>query len=116
MQRLPGGRIPERRVRKSLTAWSVFLRPIRQYNGGRRGKIFKVHFRNLTAPLPHFAETFLDNGYMDMYQVMKALREVGFSGAIIPDHVPHTVGGSRVGNAYSIGYMRALVERAEEEG
>ena len=82
---------------------------------GRRGKIFKVHLRNLNAPLPHFAETFLDNGYMDMYQVMKALREVGFSGAIIPDHVPHTVGGGRVGNAFSIGYMRALLERAEEE-
>jgi mannonate dehydratase len=82
---------------------------------GRRGRIFKVHFRNVRAPLPHFTETFLDNGYMDMYQVMKALREVNFDGAIIPDHVPRTVGGRRVGDAYSIGYMRALLERAEQK-
>jgi len=47
--------------------------------------------------------------------VMKALREVNFDGAIICDHVPQTVGGGRVGNAYSVGYMRALLERAEAE-
>lgn len=82
---------------------------------GERGKIFKVHFRNVNAPLPHFVETFLDNGYMDMYQVMKALREVSFDGAAIADHVPGMVGGSRVQLAYSIGYMRALLERAEDE-
>jgi len=39
------------------------------------GKLFKVHFRNVHAPLPHFVETFVDNGYMDMYKVMKALRD-----------------------------------------
>jgi len=82
---------------------------------GQRGKIFKVHFRNVNAPLPQFTETFLDNGYMDMYQVMKALREVNFDVAIIPDHVPQTVAGRRMGDAFGIGYMRALLERAEQE-
>jgi len=82
---------------------------------GQQGKIFKVHFRNLNAPLPHFVETFMDDGYMDMYKVMKALREVNFDGAVIADHVPNIVGGRRVGLAYSIGYMRALLERANEE-
>ena len=33
---------------------------------GGRGKIFEVHFRNVSAPLPHFVETFPDDGYMDM--------------------------------------------------
>ncbi len=82
---------------------------------GQRDKIFKVHFRNVAAPLPHFVETFLDNGYMDMYQVMKALQEVHFDGAVIPDHVPALVAGPKAGLAYSIGYMRALLERAAEE-
>ena len=82
---------------------------------GKRGKIFKVHFRNVNAPLPHFVETFADDGYMDMYKVMKALREVNFDGAVIPDHVPQMVGGGRVGHAYTIGYRRALLERANEE-
>nr|MBC8231124.1 mannonate dehydratase [bacterium] len=57
------------------------------YFGGM-GKLFKVHFRNVNEPLPHFVETFLDNGYMDMYKVMKALREVNFKGVAIPDHIP----------------------------
>jgi mannonate dehydratase len=83
---------------------------------GQRGKIFKVHFRNVSTPLPHFVETFLDNGYMDMYQVMKALREVNFNGVVIADHIPELSGGSRVGTAYSIAYMRALLERANAEG
>jgi D-mannonate dehydratase len=48
---------------------------IRDFGG--RGKIFEVHFRNVTGPLPHFIETFPDDGYVDMYQVMKALRIAG---------------------------------------
>ena len=28
---------------------------------GERNKIFKVHFRNVDQPLPHFVETFVDN-------------------------------------------------------
>lgn len=82
---------------------------------GRRGKIFKVHFRNVSAPLPHFVETFVDDGYMDMYKVMRALHETDFRGAVIADHIPAMAGGLRAGTAYSIAYMRALIERAEAE-
>ncbi len=82
---------------------------------GKRGKLFKVHFRNVNEPLPHFVETFMDNGYMNMYQVMKALCEVRFDGVVIADHVPGMVGGGKVGTAYSIGYMKALLERAKAE-
>ncbi len=89
------------------------LQTIRYF--GSRGKIFKVHFRNIAAPLPHFVETFLNDGYMDMYAVMKALQEVHFDGAMIPDHVPGLVAGPKAGLAYSIGYMQALLERAQEE-
>ena len=81
---------------------------------GERNKIFKVHFRNVDKPLPHFVETFVDDGYFDMYQVAKVLQEVGFKGVMIPDHIPGMVGG-QTGTAYTIGYMNALVKRAEEE-
>jgi mannonate dehydratase len=84
------------------------------YFGGQ-GKLFKVHFRNVNAPLPHFVETFIDNGYMDMYNVMKALKEVNFDGVVIPDHIPGMVGERRVGTAYSIGMMKALLQRANAE-
>lgn len=82
---------------------------------GEQGKIFKVHFRNVDAPLPHFVETFVDNGYMDMYKVMKLLGEVNFNGVLIPDHIPAMANDHRVGTAYSIGYMNALLKRANEE-
>jgi mannonate dehydratase len=82
---------------------------------GERDRIFKVHFRNVDAPLPHFVETFVDNGYMDMYRVMKALREVGFKGVVIPDHIPQMGAHPQVGTAYTIAYMKALVQRANEE-
>ncbi|MBT4501577.1 MAG: D-mannonate dehydratase, partial [Gemmatimonadetes bacterium] len=75
---------------------------------GERQKIFKVHFRNVDKPLPHFVETFLEDGYMDMYQVMKALQEVGFKGVAIPDHIPSLVEDSRAGTAYIIGQMQVL--------
>ena len=50
-----------------------------------------------------------------MYEVMKALREVNFDGAIIPDHIPNMLGGKRAGMAYSIAYMRALLQAANSE-
>ncbi len=84
-----------------------------EYFGGRR--IFKVHFRNVDRPLPHFVETFVDDGYQDMYLVMKALERVGFRGVLIPDHIPEMADDPRVGTAWTIAYMSALKKRAEEE-
>jgi mannonate dehydratase len=83
---------------------------------GQQGKLFKVHFRNVSNPMPEpWQETFIDDGYQDMHQVMWALREVAFDGCIIPDHIPQMIGGSRPGLAYSIAYMRALVQAVNNE-
>lgn len=91
------------------------IEAIRYY--AKRNKIFIVHFRNVSSPLPKFVETFLDNGYMDMYKIMKALRESDYQGTITLDHTPQFEPsmGQGSGTAYAIGYMRALRERAEEE-
>ncbi len=82
---------------------------------GERKKLFKVHFRNVDQPLPHFVETFIDDGYMDMYQVMKAMRAVDFDGVLIADHIPAMGSHPQVGTAYTIGYMKALLERVDAE-
>lgn len=85
---------------------------------GRRGKIQVIHFRNVSSPLPRFHETFPDDGYLDMYQVMKALREVGFTGCAVPDHIPRLIGDDelqRGGLAYCVATMRGLLRRANEE-
>jgi mannonate dehydratase len=82
---------------------------------GKKKKIFKVHFRNVNQPLPHFVETFLDDGYADMYKVLQALKDVNFNGVIIADHIPSTT-IPQTGTAFSIGYMKGLVERVIAEG
>jgi mannonate dehydratase len=83
---------------------------------GSQGKLFKVHFRNVSNPMPApWRETFIDDGYQDMHAVMKALREVRYDGCIIPDHIPTMIGGTGPGLAYSIAYMRALVQAVNNE-
>ena len=84
---------------------------------GGRGKIFTIHFRNVSSPMPRFHETFHDDGYADMYQIMKALRMARFTGSLIPDHYPGLVNdkGHRLADAYCIAYMRSLLRRVNEE-
>ncbi|NLX43873.1 MAG: TIM barrel protein [Chloroflexi bacterium] len=80
-----------------------------QYFGSRH-KLFKIHLRNVTAPMPDgFAETYMDAGYMDLSKVIAALRAVDFDGAIISDHLPAMVGGRHAAEAYHVGYMRGML-------
>lgn len=71
---------------------------------GARGKLFKIHFRNVDKPLPKFRETLVDDGYIDMLRVMTGLHNAGFDGALLPDHVP----GDQKNAAYTIRYMRPI--------
>lgn len=88
---------------------------IRHFAGQK--KLFKIHFRNVSAPLPEgFVETFPDDGYVDMTQVMRALHESGYNGAVISDHLPNMIGGRRSSEAFALGYMRGLIQAAESGG
>ncbi len=84
-------------------------------------QLFEIHFRNVSSTLPHFHETYPDDGYYDMYEVMKALDDVKYDGAVQMDHIIPMVGdgghsnipaGRRTFEAFAIGYMRALQQRA----
>lgn len=81
----------------------------------RMGKLWKIHFRNVTAPVPYFVETFVDDGYTDMKKLMRTLVAIDFRGILIADHVPAMVGGRNAGWAYSIGYIKALYDMARAE-
>lgn len=92
-------------------------------------KLFKVHFRNVTAPLPHFTESLIDDGYYDMSKIMQALVDVDFDGIVIPDHIPalgilpgepmvrnaSAGAGYRpsTGLAYLIGCMHSMLKSAQ---
>ncbi|MFH1008393.1 MAG: mannonate dehydratase [Candidatus Latescibacterota bacterium] len=93
------------------------IEPIRYF--GRRGQIVYVHFRDVLGTPENFRECFIDEGQCDMFEVMKTLKEVGFDGLMIPDHVPHMVADTdwdHRGRAYAIGYMTALLERVNAPG
>ncbi len=93
-------------------------------------KLFKIHFRNVSAPLPHFTETLIDDGYYDMNKVMRALVEVKFDGIVIPDHIPalgvmpgapDTSRGAASGEyrpspglAYLLGCMNSMLKAAQK--
>jgi mannonate dehydratase len=80
---------------------------------GSAGQVHQVHMRNITTPLPDFAETFPDGGYLDLHAIMDALIESGFDGMIVPDHVPGDDESILVNEAYTLGYLRALIQYAE---
>lgn len=83
-----------------------------------RKKIFCVHFRNVSSTLPSFEETLLEDGYMDMYKLMKEFVKNDYDGVMHVDHVPtwgESVGGENPAWAYSTGYMKALLNCAKAE-
>lgn len=78
-----------------------------------RNRILIVHFRNITAPLPNFVETFVDDGYGDMFSILETLRDVGYGGSLIFDHTPKMDewAGRGAAAAYAIGYIKASLDR-----
>lgn len=79
---------------------------------GAKNLIYEVHFRNVSSALPHFRETHVDDGYYDMYKAMKALADVKYNGIVQLDHAVLMVGGGRTYEAFAMGYMRAMRQRA----
>ena len=86
---------------------------------GREGKIFEVHLRNVKGSLPasgRFEEVAIDDGDMNMLQILQALQENGFDGPVNPDHVPLITGDTQqhqVATAYAVGYIKALLSVLE---
>lgn len=57
----------------------------------RKGQIFQIHFRNVTGPLDedysgYFEECLAQDGYGDMYAIMKQIIKSGFNDSIFCDH------------------------------
>lgn len=86
---------------------------VEQYS--RQKKLAYVHFRNVTGKVPHYRETFIDDGDIDMLRVLRILKRNGFDGILIPDHTPQMACGApwHAGMAYAMGYMRAAMQAVE---
>jgi mannonate dehydratase len=84
---------------------------------GERKQIFNIHLRNIKGGWNNFQEVYPDNGDMDFVEVIRALRDVGYDGMIMPDHVPgHEDPASRLqGYAFAYGYNKALIQAVASE-
>lgn len=81
-----------------------------------------VHFRDVRGGPSNFREAFHDNGQTDMFEAMRAYRDVGFTGPMRPDHVPRMEGETgeasgytMLGRLFAVGYMKGLMEGVARE-
>ncbi len=86
---------------------------IRSY--GRKGLIFHTHIRNVRGQIPThggYQEVAIDDGDIDLFAVLKTLREVGFDGGLQLDHMPaydYDDQHRKIAWAQAVGYVQALL-------
>jgi mannonate dehydratase len=85
---------------------------------GSRQKIFNVHFRNIRGGRDRFQEVFPDEGDVDFVKAMMVYKEVGYSGMLMPDHMPRHKDdpGGLQAFAFALGYIKALIQAADAMG
>jgi mannonate dehydratase len=84
-----------------------------------RGKVFYVHLRDVQGCVPTFQECFLGEGNLNIVEVLRTLKDVGFTGFIIDDHVPHMIDDTdwnHRGHAHATGYILGMVEAVQALG
>lgn len=84
----------------------------------KQNRIVCVHFRNVTSTLPVFEEVLAEDGYANMYAIMKQFISCGYEGPISIDHAYQgyeSVGGRLAAQAYPTGYMKGLMHAIEAE-
>jgi mannonate dehydratase len=83
---------------------------VEQY--AKQGRIAYMHLRNVRGRVPHYHETFVDEGDVDVARVIAILRDCGYAGVLIPDHTPpmECAAPWHAGMAFAMGYMAALVK------
>lgn len=94
---------------------------------GPPGRIGYVHFRDVQGSVPRFQECFLGEGNFDAAKVIRRLRDRGFDGFLIDDHVPAMTGDVATwgdtspaaycsrGRAHAIGYLLGVLNALESE-
>jgi mannonate dehydratase len=89
---------------------------IDQYS--KQQKIAYVHLRNVTGKVPHYRETFIDDGDVDMIRILAILHRNRFDGVVIPDHSPQMSCAApwHAGMTHTLGFMLAAKAVFESHG
>jgi mannonate dehydratase len=84
---------------------------------GARKRIFNVHLRNIRGRRDSFQEVYPDEGDLDMFKILRTLRQVHYSGMLMPDHVPTHPDDrdGRHGLAFAFGYTKGLIQAVYAE-
>jgi mannonate dehydratase len=84
-----------------------------RYSAQRR--LAYVHFRNVSGKAPHYHETFIDDGEVDMLRILYLLHKNDFDGVVIPDHAPQMNCSApwHAGMAHTLGFLRAGLDAVE---
>ena len=56
---------------------------------------------------------FIDDGYGDVFEIVRTVVETGYQGTIILDHSPEIIGGTGMETAYCAGYIKGLIRSAQ---
>ena len=81
----------------------------------RQRRIAYVHLRNVRGKVPHYKETHIDEGDLDVPRVLRILKRNGFDGVVIPDHAPQLTCEApwHSGMAFAMGYLKACLQNVE---
>ena len=81
----------------------------------RNGRVAYVHLRNVRGKVPHYRETFIDEGEVDILRILRILHRNRYDGVIIPDHAPQMTSAApwHTGMAFALGYLRAGIQAVE---
>ena len=82
-----------------------------------RSKVHQIHFRNVRGGQNDFVETYVDEGDIDMFNIVRLLRDTGWEGSLLADHSPRHPDdpGSHMGFAFANGYIIGLLRAVHEE-
>jgi mannonate dehydratase len=82
----------------------------------RQGKIAYLHLRNVRGKVPHYQETFIDEGDVDMIRILSILKRNSFDGVIVPDHTPQMSCSApwHAGMAHTLGFMLAALKMLDQ--
>jgi mannonate dehydratase len=83
---------------------------------GERKRLCYIHFRDVQGPVKNFTECFLGEGNCDPVETIRTLKQVGFHGFLIPDHVPRMIDDTQWchrGRAWTVGYIQALLDAVD---
>lgn len=114
------GSSPNHALELCLGCWSEMGEDVEEVIRyfGERDQIGYIHFRDVVGMVPNFHETFVDDGNYDAVAIMKTLREVGFTGMMLTDHVPHVendTGWGHRGRAHAVGFLNGMLAALDHD-